>query len=148
MKIQNIDKLIKLMKRIPEEKFDIRYFQDRSQNENMLNEEEILNTCGTTCCISGWIRISKEFKHLHAEEVNCSSAFVTKKVFNRVGYNSSMYPRSIMELLGIDMELALGLIYGDYALYGNYMEGSFCERAIKPRHIVAILEDIKSGILK
>ena len=155
LNIENIDKLIGLMKRIPDDKFNIRTFQSNENGTHKMlkTERGVLNNCGTTCCISGWIRVSPEFKELQKPQFINDRAFVHKKLYNGISesidYRASSedYTVSIAMLLGIPDMLADALIYYSFRLYDRYLPKNYSDDNIKPAHVISILEDIKTGKL-
>ena len=148
MNIENIDKVISIMGRIHESNFYIGSWQSNSYSDNIFDEKQIVE-CGTTCCISGWMRVSAEFRDLQDPECLTSAAFIINK--EHLNWTEE---NSIAEVLGISESLASRLIYAGSSLYIPYVEeynkkndpyGELLETLIKPKHVIAILEDIKAG---
>lgn len=129
MNIENIDKVIGIMKRIPKENFDLNMFQSTLESYKF-TEEEVLS-CGSKCCISGWIRVSPEFRDLQNKFKLKTVAFIIE------GCNLAV--ESFATLLDISYELGLSMIYGSDVIYGKVR--------VTPRDVIGVLEKIKIGEL-
>ena len=141
MNVENIDKVIAIMKRIPKEQFYIETYQSKNKPEGKYyyNEEEVLENCGTTCCVSGWVRVSPEFRDLHDKNIPDEKGFCLP--------NKTTY-QSFAQLLDISTGLTHSIIFARNDLYSKYLKSNFTLRDIEPKHVIRILNDIKKGKLE
>jgi hypothetical protein len=152
LNVSNINKLIGIMQRVPENHFDISVFIDNLDEEyedlppKEITEQMVVESCGTICCVSGWIRIAPEFKHLQSSrpEYKYELSFVHKNI----GTDDWMRAEelSLAKLLGIPESLAEDIIYPrSSTIYKSV--GAEKVEDVKPKHVIQILEKIKSGFI-
>lgn len=95
MNRKNIELAIQVMTRVKEyEKSTKRKFLDMSDFVIPSNfgpipttEEEVVNSCGTTCCVSGWLAISPEFRALGVFQGDWGEA---------VAYGETIHPETTL----------------------------------------------------
>jgi hypothetical protein len=138
---ENVLKVKAIMERVPDKAFDIDWWQ-LGNDADFYTEKEVLEHCGTTCCISGWVRVSPEFRHMQSKAHKEFSAFVAKKFSKGRGLHiRGMEEASISDLLGIPDRLAYALIYDQDELYVDYKYRRQTTDT-KPRHVIKILDDL------